>query len=442
VNAVNADDDPRPMEERIEYATGYAIGYDHARQLGAGAKEREIGDLADLLMRQYTQDDALTRRLPHRVAEAVAYEYSGRASREAFVVGIQRALRHSYQAHDRTVLDALAAATEVDDFGRKIIPSFLDALTAIADAPKAREQGEKAARDLIERGRTSPYDYDVPRWINQRSDGFQAAFRAAFDSVFANLPPWPDEEREGREAYKAGVRFARKFAHEYPVPADATHDSVIDQSNDMYWEYHQRIPRSIRNRSGTDDDHRFSAGIANALWSLRGQTVKPPPEKPDPSVSLPNAADLGAEHARATAAAAAIPAFAEPEPPQDAPDHGWDHWHTRYSRNRRERMIPPPPITLAHTPSQAKTFESWWLARFEYDDAETHEIKSLEFQPHGRGGLYVNVTVGRKNDEGTMASVIARDHYYLILGQKGALESYDGDKWIKGREAYYTRMKR
>ena len=424
------DDEDRDYVESLEYATGYAIGMDNARTFTGS--QSDAGSLADRLADRFIDDPGMKRALPYRVATGL---YATRA-RDALRHGISRGIWNNYERLDATVFDAIDAA------GGEPIPSYLDEFTTQADDAIARERGAQAAAERIEQGRARFYDYETPAWPKNHSKAFQEAFERGYREAFENLGPWPDERHESSDtpAYKSGVRFARKFLHEHPVPADATHDDAINLSHKMYWDHFSAIPKRIKDGKNRDDDFLFSAAIANTVWDARGETAKAPPPKADPTEELPNADELRAEHARAVAEAAAVPALDEPQPDFETNQREWSAWYGRKSANDHERMIPVPPITYPHTPSQAKTFERWWNGAMDGNDAATHEIKSLAFEP-SRVGLFVRVEVGRTSDEGTLAASFARDRYHLIIGPKGALRSHDGETFVSGQKAWYTRSK-
>lgn len=65
--------------------------------------------------------------------------------------------------------------------------------------------------------------------------------------------------------------------------------------------------------------------------------------------------------------------------------------------------------------------------------ADSYEIKRFEITlPQEDGGLaFLAVVTGMKNDEGTLASALCRDHRLIMIGQNGGTELLNPKK--KGR---------
>ena len=62
--------------------------------------------------------------------------------------------------------------------------------------------------------------------------------------------------------------------------------------------------------------------------------------------------------------------------------------------------------------------------------ADKYEYKKFEVKPNG-SELSVVITIGRINDEGTMAETYARDKWHLFISKRGAVTAYNGDKFVR-----------
>lgn len=53
---------------------------------------------------------------------------------------------------------------------------------------------------------------------------------------------------------------------------------------------------------------------------------------------------------------------------------------------------------------------------------DNYEIKKWEVEETDYGKVIVNVEMGLKNDEGTLASIIGRDYTMIFIGVRGGME--------------------
>jgi len=89
------------------------------------------------------------------------------------------------------------------------------------------------------------------------------------------------------------------------------------------------------------------------------------------------------------------------------------------------------------TPSQVKK-TILLINKIYYKNAScgATEIKKLEVELLGWGTVSLIVEMGRENDEGTMASIFARDHRHIFIGKKGGCKitgtKTKTGKWRKG----------
>lgn len=63
-----------------------------------------------------------------------------------------------------------------------------------------------------------------------------------------------------------------------------------------------------------------------------------------------------------------------------------------------------------------------------YGGEEDYEFKQFEIKDYD-SFVSVSIETGRKNDEGTLAAVLCRDHLHLFIGKRGAI-TY----WQTGRK--------
>ena len=56
---------------------------------------------------------------------------------------------------------------------------------------------------------------------------------------------------------------------------------------------------------------------------------------------------------------------------------------------------------------------------------DNHEVKELDVSD-SYGAAYVDITVGLKDDEGTLAEVLCRDTYLFFIGKRGGIFQYNG----------------
>lgn len=68
------------------------------------------------------------------------------------------------------------------------------------------------------------------------------------------------------------------------------------------------------------------------------------------------------------------------------------------------------------------------------NDASSAEFKKLEVEMDDRGCLRVVAEVGRKNDEGTVASVFCRYHKQFWVTKRGGIHAYS-KRMVYGRAA-------
>lgn len=54
---------------------------------------------------------------------------------------------------------------------------------------------------------------------------------------------------------------------------------------------------------------------------------------------------------------------------------------------------------------------------------DKHEVKELDVTD-SYGAAYVDITVGMKNDEGTLAESLCRDTYLFFIGKRGGIFQY------------------
>lgn len=45
---------------------------------------------------------------------------------------------------------------------------------------------------------------------------------------------------------------------------------------------------------------------------------------------------------------------------------------------------------------------------------------------------YVSAKIGMPGDEGTLAEAFSRDTFFCTVGERGRIQSYDGEKWRDG----------
>lgn len=57
-----------------------------------------------------------------------------------------------------------------------------------------------------------------------------------------------------------------------------------------------------------------------------------------------------------------------------------------------------------------------------HGDDTTYEYKEWTLDEGWGGGVFLVSTVGRKNDEGTMAEVFARTHRHIAIGTRGGVK--------------------
>lgn len=72
---------------------------------------------------------------------------------------------------------------------------------------------------------------------------------------------------------------------------------------------------------------------------------------------------------------------------------------------------------------------------------DTHEFKCIEVKELEGGIVSLIVEIGRKGDEGTAASLFARDRYHVFIWDRGGLRALTKTgKWVKGwRKVWSTR---
>lgn len=85
------------------------------------------------------------------------------------------------------------------------------------------------------------------------------------------------------------------------------------------------------------------------------------------------------------------------------------------------------------TPSQSQCLNNMHRRILEQDSLLAKYMDNYEYKEVGlkRGyGKHVfwNTTVGRKEDDGTMAAIICRDHRHMVVGPRGGLRSLVGPK--------------
>jgi len=61
-----------------------------------------------------------------------------------------------------------------------------------------------------------------------------------------------------------------------------------------------------------------------------------------------------------------------------------------------------------------------------------HEYKRFEVTDHECGLVFVLAEVGRKDDEGTMASIYARTRRHICIGRRGGLKLLNARKGERG----------
>src|SRR5688572_6808126 len=89
------------------------------------------------------------------------------------------------------------------------------------------------------------------------------------------------------------------------------------------------------------------------------------------------------------------------------------------------------------TPKQAKALEQLKekiLTSDSYGLPENYEYKEFEVKELEWGDVSLVTTVGRIGDEGTLASLIARNHRHIFIGPKGGLTLANPAKWVKGKK--------
>lgn len=63
---------------------------------------------------------------------------------------------------------------------------------------------------------------------------------------------------------------------------------------------------------------------------------------------------------------------------------------------------------------------------------DSHEVKELNVSD-SYGAAYVDITIGMKNDEGTLAESLCRDTYLFFIGKRGGIFQY-----VNSRQTYLT----
>jgi DNA-directed RNA polymerase subunit M/transcription elongation factor TFIIS len=75
--------------------------------------------------------------------------------------------------------------------------------------------------------------------------------------------------------------------------------------------------------------------------------------------------------------------------------------------------------------------------------AQNYEVKGeVKQEMTAHGTLVVFFTVGRKNDEGTMAEFYCRETYHIFVGRTGGLRAYDSKKgkFVTGYHAAFRTL--
>lgn len=72
------------------------------------------------------------------------------------------------------------------------------------------------------------------------------------------------------------------------------------------------------------------------------------------------------------------------------------------------------------------------LPRFDFYNSENYEIKKFEIEETDYGPVWVSITTGRKNDEGTLACILCRKHRFFKVGKRGGIQNFQYDGKNKG----------
>lgn len=67
-----------------------------------------------------------------------------------------------------------------------------------------------------------------------------------------------------------------------------------------------------------------------------------------------------------------------------------------------------------------------------------YEFKQFEIKWGLRGSFYVVAEVGRKGDEGSMASIICRDRWHIAVGPRGGLTNLNAARYSKRRKGFHN----
>lgn len=110
-------------------------------------------------------------------------------------------------------------------------------------------------------------------------------------------------------------------------------------------------------------------------------------------------------------------------------------WKCANCGHEMPRRVHKRPTEDRITPAQAKAIErlkQQIVVRHSLGHPEEHEFKKFETN-FFHGVLFLVSEYGRKNDEGTMASVLCRDYRHFKLGRKGKitlLNAKDKKKYV------------
>ena len=92
------------------------------------------------------------------------------------------------------------------------------------------------------------------------------------------------------------------------------------------------------------------------------------------------------------------------------------------------------------TPSQKKTLDQFRkeIEKEMISDNVTYEFKKWEISTGYGGMIYVVSEYGLVDDEGTMASVFARDHRHVVIGKRGAIKLLNPKKKTNAHGMFYA----
>lgn len=66
---------------------------------------------------------------------------------------------------------------------------------------------------------------------------------------------------------------------------------------------------------------------------------------------------------------------------------------------------------------------------------DSYEVKSLNIRD-SYGDAYIDVEIGVKNDDGTMAEIFCRNYYLFFIGKRGGIYQFNS-KYSKVYRKYY-----